>query len=137
MSVGYGAYSRLIDEDGEFYLYAYSSYDLNVDFNSYSEAFTDMDGMIIIGKEFFSEPTVIRKCKKKPNGKKEWIERKVYPEVDYEELLKSEKIIIENSKRIFRDSTSSNDRMALRILYKLYSEYIKTGEIPQFISIHC
>ena len=68
MSMGYGASCILIDRDDECYIYSYTSY--NLDLPNWEEAKNTFDGSIVIDKEFFSEPEIIRKRKRKPNGKK-------------------------------------------------------------------
>lgn len=74
MSMGYGASCRLISKDEEWFAYEYTSY--NMDLENYKEARKNYDGIILINKDFFPQPTIIKKRKRKPNGKKEWIEKR-------------------------------------------------------------
>ncbi|MCQ9209398.1 hypothetical protein [Granulicatella seriolae] len=136
MSKGYGGYCQLIDSDGDFYLFAYSGYDLNVDFNSYKEASVDMDGIIMVGKEYFPEPTISRKRKRKPNGKKVWIEKRSYPEVDMIEMLMNGRIIVENSKRLFQNSSDEMDVIIIKLLLSMHRDYVRSGVIPEIKAVH-
>lgn len=133
MSMGYGASCRLISKDGEWFAYEYTSY--NMDLENYKEARKNYDGIILINKDFFPKPTIIKKRKKKPNGKKEWIEKKKYPEVNCWEFYKMGKIIIENSSYCWNLTESGVDAFAFRLLFSLSIEYQTSGEIPKRFGI--
>lgn len=77
MSMGYGVSCRLISMDDEWYAYEYTSY--NIDLDNYKEAMNNYDGILLISKDFFPKPTIIKKKMRKSNGKKVWIEKKEVP----------------------------------------------------------
>lgn len=134
MSRGYGASCRLIPKDDEWYAYEYTSYNVNLD--NYKKALDTYDGILLISKDFFPEPTIERKRKKKPNGKKEWIEKKNYPEVDCWEFCSRGKIKVENSSYCWSLTESGIDSQALKLLFYLNIEYQKTGNVPEKYGIY-
>lgn len=66
MSMGYGVSCRLISMDDEWYAYEYTSY--NIDLDNYKEAMNNYDGILLISKDFFPNPTIIKKKMRKSNG---------------------------------------------------------------------
>lgn len=133
MSMGYGASCRLISMDDEWYAYEYTSY--NIDLDNYKEAMNNYDGILLISKDFFPNPTIIKKKMRKSNGKKVWIEKKKYPEVDCWEFCRCGKIIVENSSHCWSLSEEGIDNHALNLLFSLNIEYQKTGIVPEKFGI--
>ena len=133
MSMGYGAICRLIDSDENWIMYEYTSYNLNLEDSK--KAMETLDGIIVVSKDFFPEPEIIRKRIRKPNGKKVWIDKKKYEKVDLEEFIDTGKIIIENSSHCWQLTQTGMDIVAIKLLFYLQIEYEKTGEIPKKFSI--
>lgn len=84
---------------------------------------------------FFPKPEIIRKRIRKPNGKKVWIEKKKYEDIDLIEFYHSGKIRIENSSHCWKLSENGIDSFAFRLLFYLQIEYQETGEIPKKFGI--
>ena len=133
MSMGYGAKCRIIDSDENWIMYEYTSYD--VDLEDGKKAMGTLDGIIIISKDFFPEPEVIRRRIRKPNGKKVWIEKKKYKDIDLEDFYNVGKIRIENSSHCWRVTENRIDAIALKLLFYLQIEYHEIGEIPEKFGI--
>lgn len=133
MSMGYGAICKLSEIDEFWIMYAYTSYNLNL--GDSQKAIKTLDGLIIISKDFFPDPEIIRKRIKKPSGKKVWIEKKKYEDIDLMEYYTAGKINIENSSHCWQLTESGIDIMALKLLFYLQIEYQKTDKIPKEFEI--
>lgn len=128
MSLGFGASCKLIAKDEDWYLYAYTSYNINLE--NYKSALDTCDGIIMLHREYFPAPEIVRKRKKKPNGKKVWIEKKKYRWPDSDRLWRENKIRIENSSHCWKLNEDGIDVFAFMLIYALQSEYREKGEIP-------
>lgn len=133
MSMGFGGKLLLIAKDSDYLMFQYSSFDYN-DKNS-EIAQNTFDGIIIIHKDYFPKPAISRKKIKKPNGKKVWVEKRKYPEHNYEDFIKSGKIYVENSSYANHLSENDIDRIALDLIFKLSLEYQKSVQIPDELSV--
>ena len=71
-----------------------------------------------------------------PSGRKKIVTKRIPVSVDYEQLLKDGKIIIENCSFCWNvtDDELKVDVMACHILFKLFYQYQKEGGIPSIIS---
>lgn len=127
MSLGYGASCKLVLSDENWYIYEYTSYNINL--KNYKEAMENYDGIIILHKDFFQKPKIIRKKIKRPSGKKKWIEKKQYDELDWDTMFKDGKIVIENSSHCW-DTSNGIDRYALKLLFYLEIKYTEEEIIP-------
>lgn len=133
MSMGYGAKCRIKDSDENWKMYEYTSYNLNLEDGK--KAMGTLDGIIIISRDFFPEPEIIRKRIRKPNAKKVWIEKKKYKDIDLEDFYNVGKIRIENSSHFWRVTENGIDAIALKLLFYLQIEYHEIGEIPEKFGI--
>lgn len=133
MSMGLGGKLILISKDSDYLMFQYSSFDYN-DENS-EIAQNTFYGIIIVHKDYFPKPTISRKKIKKTNGKKVWVEKRKYPDINYEDFIKSGKISVENSSYANHLSVNGIDRIALDLIFKLENEYQKSGEIPNELSV--
>lgn len=134
MSMGYGASCRLVDEDENWLIYKYYSFNLNLD--TYEKAKDNFDGIIILSKDIFPHPTIVRKKKKMPNGRKLWIETKKYPDYHFDDFYDQGKIIIENSSYFWAISDRGIDYKAIHLIYYLREEYEEKGKIPNKMYIY-
>ncbi|WP_311491398.1 hypothetical protein [uncultured Anaerococcus sp.] len=133
MSLGFGGKCILISKDIDYLMFKYCSFNYN---NENSEkAQNTFDGIIIVHKDYFPKPTISKKKIKKSNGKKVWIEKKKYPEVELEDFIKSGKISVENSTHASYLSENGIDRIALDLIFKLNLEYQKSGQTPDNVSV--
>lgn len=133
MSLGLGASCRLIKKEEDYYIFEYSPYSYDMD--NWKEAKDSYDGMIYIHQDYFPNPQIITKRKKRPNGRKVWIEKQVYPEIDYEMFLQNGKIKIDNSRYAWNISDEGIDVLALKLIFYLYEEYKKLGKVPEHFGI--
>ena len=133
MSMGYGAKCKIIDADEDWIMYEYTSYNLNL--GDSKKAIETLDGIIIISRDFFPKPEIIRKRIRKPNGKKVWIEKKKYEDIDLIEFYNAGKIRIENSSHCWKLTENGIDAIALKLLFYLQIEYHETDEIPKKFGI--
>lgn len=133
MSMGLGGKLILTAKDSDYLMFQYSSFDYN-DENS-EIAQNTFDGIIIVHKDYFPKPDISRKKIKKLNGKKVWVEKRKYPELNYEDFIKSGKISVENSSYANHLSENGIDRIALDLIFKLSLEYQKSGQIPDELSV--
>ena len=60
-------------------------------------------------ESFFLKPEIIRKRIRKPNGKKVWIEKKKYEDIDLIQFYNTGKIRIENSSHCWKLSENGID----------------------------
>lgn len=133
MSIGLGGNCRLVAKDKDYLMFAYSSYDFNSE--NREKAQNAFDGIITIHNDYFPKPAISKKKIKKPNGKKAWIEKRKYPDVNYEDFIKSGKISVENSSYASHFSENRIDRIALDLIYKMNLKYQKSGQIPDELSV--
>lgn len=136
MSIGYGGYMKFLDIKNGYFVYLYSTYYISEYPNSYDELLSNLDGMIYIHEDYFQKPEVVMKRKNKPNGKKVWVEKKSYPESNFSQLLEENKILIKTAKYDIDPYTQRKNGIALKLLFGLYGEYMKKGEIPTEYSAH-
>mgnify|MGYP001029197773 CR=1 FL=1 len=134
MSRGIGAYAKKIVEDDETVIFEYGGYNLNEP--EYRNENYVLDGMITIQKSCFVEPEIHKKLKKMPSGWKKLMTKRIPVSVDYTQLLKDGKIIIENCSFCWNitDDELKADMMACHILFKLFYQYQEEGSIPSVIS---
>lgn len=132
MSLGFGSKCQLVAMDQDMVLYSYSSFNINLP--NYEEYIDNLDGIILISKNYFPQPTIVKKRVRKPNKKKVWLEKKVYPEVDVNKLFQDGDIIIVNSSGCWEKNINGIDREALHLLFSIKQKYINSGEIPYEIT---
>lgn len=134
MSIGIGAYAKKIVEDDETVIFEYGGYNLNEP--EYRNENYVLDGMITIQKSCFVEPEIHKKLKEMPSGRKKVMTKRIPVSVDYKQLLKDGKIIIENCSFCWSitDDELKADIMACHILFKLFYQYQEEGGIPSVIS---
>ncbi len=134
MSIGIGAHANKIAEDDHTVLYEYGGYNLNEP--EYRNADQVYDGTIMIQKDCFAEPEVHEKLKKMPSGKKKLITKRIPVTVDYGEMIKDGRIVVENCSNCWRttDDNFHIDVMVCRLLFNIFLRYQEEGEIPGMIS---
>lgn len=77
MSLGFGSKCQLVAMDQDMVLYSYSSFNINLP--NYEEYIDNLDGILLISKNYFPQPTIVKKRVRKPNKKKVWLEKKSIP----------------------------------------------------------
>lgn len=136
MSLGIGAFTRLVAKDDKIVLYEYGDYNLNI--SSYRNEDHICDGLISIHKECFIEPETHKKLKKFPGGRKKIIRKRVIEPVNYIKFVDEGYIIIENCSTCWETTSTDDhiDMMALRLVNKILKKYQEEGIIPDSASIN-
>lgn len=134
MSIGEGAWAKLKLKDEDCVIYEYLPYSLNTEYRAkYDDPY---DGIIVLPMSFFPEPTIETKKKKRPSGRKVWVEKRIYPETDWDTLFEKGEIQIENSAHTYKFSNNGYDMLAYKLIFYIDVEYRKTGQIPKTISVN-
>ena len=130
MSKGHCGYAHLVAGDDTLLLYSYCAYDINR--ADWQEIKKKEDGEIAIDRDSLIEPEVHEKVKRLPSGKRTTVVKRIEREVPYEDLLQAKKIRIQNASGAWDFSETGIDEVALKIVHIIFSEYQKTGNIPDY-----
>ncbi|MBQ8162539.1 MAG: hypothetical protein IJ083_17570 [Clostridia bacterium] len=130
MSKGHCGYAHLVASDDTLLLYSYCAYDINRD--DWQDMKKKEDGEIAIDRDSLIEPEVSEKVKRRPSGKRITVVKRIEREVHYEDLLEAKKISIQNASGAWDFSETGIDEIALNIVRKIFTEYQKTGNIPDY-----
>ena len=133
MSMGYGGGCRKYGESPEFVMYEYYAYDWNIE--ECRNPNRIYDGIIKIEKSAFIEPEIHQKIKRRPSGRKLLVTKRIERDVPLGEYLESGKVELVNSSfcgRIY----NGHGYVGIRLIYEIFSEYQRSGEIPHVVSIH-
>lgn len=136
MSMGYGGSARLVLQDEKTAIYVYSPYNLNeVDYRNSERIY---DGLIMISKDGLIEPEIHEKIKRMPSGRKRLIVKRIRQDVNYSDLLLTEKIIIENSRYCWRfvGVEENVGMIAMKIIFYIFNQYQDDGVLPVVISLN-
>lgn len=134
MSMGCGGACRKYSENESCVAYEYYAYNLNEErFINKARVY---DGVILINKSTFVEPDIHQKIKKKPNGKKMLVTKRIKNEVPYDELLASGLIEIQNSSFCSKFSENGYGITALALVRRIFILYQETGEIANEIHLY-
>ena len=128
MSKGQCGYAHLVASDDTLLIFSYCAYDINC--ADWQEMKEKEDGEIAVDRDSLIEPEVHEKVKRLPSGKRTTVVKRIEREVPYEDLLQEKKIIIQNASGAWNFSETGIDEVALKIVKKIFSEYQKTGNIP-------
>lgn len=134
MSLGIGAFCKLIAEDEETVIYEYGSYNLNEP--KYENRNRISDGIITILKNSLVEPEIYDKIKRFPNGKKKRIIKRVPKEIHLSQLFENKFIIVENCSHCWKTNENGVDVMADTTVWYIFLEYQEKGCLPEHLSIN-
>ena len=134
MSIGYGGRARIVLQDNDTVIYEYAPYDLNEPAFRNSENI--FDGLITINKQAFVAADVHTKVKGMSGGRKMQITKRIRKDVDYEKLLESRAITIENSKYCWRTMKDGYGMIALKLVFRIFDYYQDNGNVPEMVAIH-
>lgn len=134
MSMGYGGRARIVLQDNDTVIYEYAPYDLNEP--AYRNSDKIFDGLITISKQAFIDAEIRTKVKRMPSGRKMQITKRIRKDVDYEKLLESQAITIENSKYCWRTMKDGYGMIALKLVFRIFNYYQEYGTIPEIMSVH-
>ena len=134
MSRGIGAFVKKVLEDDTSVLYEYGAYNWNE--SKYQNLERIRDGSIWIPKSCFSESEIHKKLKRIPSGRKRMVIKRIPVRVDYEKMLRDGTIQVENCSCCWqtRGEGLKVDDMACHILFQVFQQYQKEGEIPEWVS---
>ncbi len=132
MSIGVGAHADLYVYDNETVIYKYGGYNLNIP--EYRNEEHKYDGIITINRDCFVEPEIHEKLKKTSGGRKKLVVKRIPREVDYGQMIKDRKIIIENCSNCWECTSEHIDVMALHVLFKLFRQYQEEGKLPDCVN---
>ena len=133
MSIGYGGGCRKYGESAVFVIYEYYAYDWNTE--GCDNPNRIYDGIIKIEKSAFIEPEIHQKIKRRPSGRKMLVTKRIERDVPISEYFENGKVELVNSSFCGR-ICNGHGYVGLRLIYKIFSEYQKSGEIPHIVSIH-
>ena len=133
MSIGYGGGCRKYGESAVFVIYEYYAYDWNTE--GCDNPNRIYDGIIKIEKSAFIEPEIHQKIKRRPSGRKMLVTKRIERDVPISEYFENGKVELVNSSFCGR-ICNGHGYVGLRLIYKIFSEYQKNGEIPHIVSIH-
>ena len=136
MSVGYGATAVLAVQDDKTIIYKYAPYNLNL--SEFRNGEATFDGLITICTEAMIEPEIHEKLKRTPGKRKRLVVKRIRREVDYFELLRSGKIMVESSQYCWESiGTDQNiGKMAMLIIYHIFNYYQDNGALSARVSLN-
>lgn len=134
MSLGIGAFCKLIAEDEETVIYEYGSFNLNEP--KYENKNHISDGIITISKNSLIEPEIHDKTKRLPNGKKKRIIKRVPKEIHLSDLIENKRITIENCTHCWKTHENGIDVMATTTIWYIFRKYQENGILPETVCIH-
>ena len=134
MSLGIGAFCKLIAQDDETAIYEYGSYNLDDPNNKNKDRIAD--GMITIKKSSLIEPDIHDRIKRLPNGKKKRIIKRVPNDIPLANLFNSKSVIVENCSHCWKINDVGIDVMACSTVWKIFMEYQEKGCLPEHLSIN-
>ncbi|MBQ4071504.1 MAG: hypothetical protein IJD51_03720 [Clostridia bacterium] len=134
MSIGIGGDARLVLQDEEMLIFEYCPYNLND--KRYRNEDRVYDGVITICKDALLEPEIREKLKRMSSGRKRMITKRIVRPVDYEALLASGKIEVENSRFCYKILTCGIGCIAMRLIEHLFDTYQRDGIVKEAISFY-
>lgn len=134
MSLGIGAFCKLIAQDEETVIYEYGSYNLNEP--DYTNEQKIADGIIQIKKIALIEPDIHNTIKRLPSGKKKEIIKRVAKEIRLSQLFANNSIILENCSHCWKTNENGVDVMANTTVWYIFLEYQEKGYLPEYLSIN-
>ena len=134
MSKGIGGSARVVMQDKDTIIYEYYAY--NLDEKKYRNPEHIYDGSITIDKRSFVEPEMHEKLKKRPNGRKTLIIKRIPKDIDYSARISSGQIRVDNSQFCWDFSSSGIGIIAMRIIHVIFSLYQSEGTIPETVGYH-
>ena len=137
MSMGYGGLAILVDAGDTMLVYAYKSYNLNIDEKEYRGKMELIDGEIIIDRSALVEPILKEKIKKMSSGRKKLIKKVCIQRVDVVELCETGKIKVKNASGTWLTVEYGMDMVARNLCSKIFVEYQETGKIPERTGYYC
>ena len=133
MSLGYEGFCKLIEQDEEVAIYAYSGANINDNYDLRKQHILDYDGEILIYKCCLEEPEIHTKIKRRPSGRKYEEVKRVTHFPNVVEHIRNGDVIIEKEcfNAFKRYSGMEIDYIALQLLCKIFTYYQENGCLPE------
>ena len=133
MSLGYEGVCKLIEQDEEFVIYAYSGANINDNYELRMAHALDYDGEILIYKRCLEEPDIHTKIKQRPSGHKCEEVKRITHFPNVVEHVRNGDVVIEKEcfNAFKRYSGMEIDYIALNLLYKIFTYYQENGCLPE------
>ena len=133
MSLGYEGFCKLIEQDEEVAIYAYSGANINDNYDLRKQHILDYDGEILIYKCCLEEPEIHTKIKRRPSGRKYEEVKRVTHFPNVVEHIRNGDVIIEKEcfNAFKRYSGMEIDYIALQLLCKIFTYYQENGYLPE------
>ena len=131
MSLGYAGHARLELEDAEIAIYSYTGEDWNVQDKSARKTLESAIGQFTIDKSCLIEPEVHCRVRKKPNGRKKLVEKKIVRPPGFSELIDNGSIVIDKLCGVDADTSNHRPRIYIRLLRHIFESYQLNGRLPE------
>ena len=134
MSRGYGTFARKSIEDESIVLYEYGDYNLNIlACNNVARIY---DGSFCIVKSGLVQPEIHETTRTLPSGRKQTIVKRIPNPIEYDSLLRSNLIKVENCSFCWEKSHDefNVDLMVFRLLSKIFQIYQMEGFLPDEVA---
>lgn len=132
MSLGYQGVCKMIMQDEEMCVYAYSGLNVNDNFKFGKAHSRDYDGEIVIYKRCLEEPEIHTKIKRRPSGRKyEEVKRITHFPLIASHIEHGDIVIEKECINAFRRYTLDVDYIAYRLLIKIFLYYQQKGFLPE------
>lgn len=133
MSLGYEGTCKLVIQDEEFAVYAYSGANINDNYELRMAHVLDYDGEIVIYKRCLEEPEIHTKIKRRPSGRKYKEVKRIthFPSV-VEHVTNGDVIIEKECFNAFRRYPNMDiDYIAYRLIANIFIYYQENGCLPE------
>ena len=132
MSLGNEGTCKLIDQDDEIAIYAYSGANYNGNCEEQKQHRLDYDGVILIHKRCLEEPEIHTSIKRRPSGRKYESVKRITHVPSIDDHIRCGDIVIEKEccNAFRRGSASETDNIAHAVLIKIFEFYQKNGRLP-------
>lgn len=134
MSRGFGGSARMVMQDDSSVIYEYAPYNLNEE--QYRNADHIYDGVITISKSALVEPEIHEKIKLWPSGRKQLMIKRIPRAVDYDACFEAGFIAVENSRFCWHILQGGVGKIAMYLLFRIFTQYQENGELPESVGYH-
>ena len=133
MSLGYEGVCKLVEQDEEIAIYAYSGANINDNYELRKQHILDYDGEILIYKRCLEEPEIHTKTKRRPSGRKYEEVKRITHFPSVAKHIKNGDVVIEKEcfNAFRRYANMEIDYIAYRLIEKIFTYYQENGCLPE------
>ena len=131
MSLGYVGHARLEAEDAEIAIYSYTGENWNVQDDAIRKRLESAIGQFTIDKSCLIEPELRSKVRKMPNGRKEFVEKRIVRHPDISELISDGNIVVDELCGVDAEASDYRPRIYMRLLRIIFESYQLNGRLPE------